>query len=51
MKLSQSGKLTIEQEANLLKRLLVYGSVHKQNSLLHCMVFDALNYVIDGSRL
>lgn len=43
VKLALAHKLTVEQEANLLKRLLVYSSIHRSNSILHCMLFDVIN--------
>lgn len=36
--LSEKGLLEIEYEINLMKRLLVYTSIHKKNSILHALL-------------
>ena len=50
IKLSSVNKLTQEQEMNLLKRLLVYSSIHRQNFLLHSFLFETIENVTDGER-
>ena len=51
VKLVSANKLTLEQEGNMLKRLLVYCSVHRSNAILHCMLFEAINAVFDDKKL
>ena len=36
--LSEKGLIEIEYEINLMKRLLVYTSIHKKNSILHALL-------------
>lgn len=48
-KLSEKRLLSVQADKNLLKRLLVYSSVHKNNSLIHCMFLKTLTVISEGS--
>lgn len=43
--------LEIEHEANLLKRLLVYSSIHRKNSLLHNLLIKIILNLAENNRL
>ena len=45
VKLSEKTLLDALGDSNLLKRLLVYSSVHKNNSLIHCMFLKIVTVV------
>ena len=49
--LSEYKVLEVEHEANLLKRLLVYSSIHRKNSLLHNLLIKMITNLAENGRV
>lgn len=43
--------LELEHEANLLKRLLVYSSIHRKNSILHNLLVRMVLSLADNNKI
>jgi hypothetical protein len=48
--LSEKGLLEIEYEINLMKRLLVYTSIHKKNSILHALLIKYIQTLTENQK-